>query len=312
MKKIFRKPNVTILLPALLCTLLWGSAFPAVKVGYQLFQISSDATFQKLVFAGLRFSLAGLLVLFIALVSGQKQVIPRKHQWGGIMIMALLQTGVQYALYYIAMSNTTGTRGSVITGSAVFFSVTGAHFLFKEDKITTLKAIGCIIGFTGVVLVNLGGNDLTGGIHFSGEGLMLLSAACTGFAAPVCKRLTDKGLAPMMITGWQMFLGGLLLLLAGYAGGGILTTVTPSGIALLIYMIALSAIGFTVWSLLLKKHPTSSVAVYNFFIPVFGTALSGIVLKENIMTPRNLAALVLVSVGIYFVNRQPPGRRRQG
>ena len=192
MKPTQKKFNAGIFFPALLCTLLWGSAFPCVKMGYQLFQISSDATFQKLVFAGWRFSLAGLLVLITARVIGRQNIIPRRGQWGGVIVMALLQTGVQYALFYIAMSHTTGTRGSVITGSAVFFSVIGAHFLFKNDKMTKLKGIGCFIGFAGVILINLNGAGTTeAGVHFMGEGLMLLSAICTGLAAPVCKRPHD-------------------------------------------------------------------------------------------------------------------------
>lgn len=306
MKPTQKKFNAGIFFPALLCTLLWGSAFPCVKMGYQLFQISSDATFQKLVFAGWRFSLAGLLVLITARVIGRQNIIPRRGQWGGVIVMALLQTGVQYALFYIAMSHTTGTRGSVITGSAVFFSVIGAHFLFKNDKMTKLKGIGCFIGFAGVILINLNGAGTTeAGVHFMGEGLMLLSAICTGLAAPVCKRLTDNGLAPMMITGWQMLLGGFMLLALGYCGGGSLTTITPQGIGLLTYMILLSAAAFSVWSILLKKYSTSSVAVYNFLVPVFGALLSGIILGEKVVSFRNFASLVLVCAGIYFVNRGP-------
>ncbi len=77
-----KKFNAGIFFPALLCTLLWGSAFPCVKMGYQLFQISSDATFQKLVFAGWRFSLAGLLVLITARVIGRQNIIPPQGDSG--------------------------------------------------------------------------------------------------------------------------------------------------------------------------------------------------------------------------------------
>ncbi len=125
-----------ILWGAVLCTLLWGSAFPGVKIGYELFAIDGDNVFQKLLFAGVRFALAGGAVLLYAKARGVKGLALRRENLGGILMMALLQTGLQYMLFYLGLSNTSGSRGAVITGSAVFFSVIGAHFLFRDDRLT--------------------------------------------------------------------------------------------------------------------------------------------------------------------------------
>lgn len=294
-----------ILWGAVLCTLLWGSAFPGVKIGYELFAIDGDDVFQKLLFAGTRFALAGGAVLLYARLRGVKGLALRRENLGGILMMALLQTGLQYMLFYIGLSHTSGSRGAMITGSAVFFSVIGAHFLFPDDRLTWVKAVGCAVGFAGVILVNLSGGALPGGgVSFRGEGLMALSAMCTGLAAPYSKRLTKMGLGPEMITGWQMFLGGGGLLLAGVLGRGWLPRVTPAGLALMFYLAALSAVAFTLWTELLRTHPSSGVAVYNFLVPVFGTLLSGLFLKEQVLTVRNLTALALVCVGIILINRK--------
>ena len=127
---------------------------------------------------------------------------------------------------------------------------------------------------------------------------------CTGLAAPYSKRLSEMGLGPEMITGWQMFLGGSGLLLAGVLGRGWLPVVSPAGIGLMVYLAALSSVAFTLWTGLLRVHPSSSVAVYNFLVPVFGTLLSGLFLNEQVLTVRNLTALALVCAGIVLINRK--------
>ena len=66
-------------------------------------------------------------------------------------------------------------------------------------------------------------------------------------------------------------------------------------------MASLSAIAFALWSQLLKYNKVGVISVFNFLIPVFGTILSAIILKENIFDIKILVALLLVCTGIYLV-----------
>lgn len=295
-----KKIQSGLLFPALLCTLLWGSAFPAVKSGYSLFGI--EDTFAKLLFAGFRFMGAGIAVLVIARLVMRRSIRPRREQWKGILALGIVQTTMQYVFFYIGLSNTTGVKGSVLTATTTFISVILAHFLFQNDRITTPKAIGCLIGFGGVIAVNLGTGDLGGGFRLDGEGFMMISASAAAFGALISK-VVAKDEDPMLITGWQLTLGGSVLLGMGIAGGGHFAKIVPEGVILLCYMIFLSAAAFTVWTMLLGKYPVGRVTVYNFLVPVFGTLMSGIILRESVFTPYNLGALVLVCLGITLVNR---------
>lgn len=305
MPKVPAPRRFGLFLPAVFCTLLWGSAFPAVKAGYALFAIGADDTFTKVLFAGVRFALAGAAVLLFSRLSGRKRVLPRRDLLPDVFLLSLTQTAVQYALFYISLARISGSKGAMINATAVFFSVIFAHFMFKADRMTAGKAIGCALGFAGVILVNLaGGLDGYGGFSFGGEGLMFISAMCTGVSSPITKRITERGGDPMLATGWQLTIGGSMLLLLGLGGGGRFAAISPAGVALLAYLIFLSAAAFTVWSILLKYYPTSRVAVYNFLVPVFGTLLSGLFLHESVLSVRNLFALVLVSGGIALVNHK--------
>ncbi|MDO5548545.1 MAG: DMT family transporter [Eubacteriales bacterium] len=297
----------SILLPALLCTLLWGSAFPSVKSGYALFGIGDDP-FSKLFFAGWRFMLAGVLVLIVYIVLYRKPFLPNRHMWRGILVLGLVQTTLQYVFFYIGLSHTTGVKGSVLTATTTFLSVLISHFLFPNDRLNRYKVVGCVLGFEGVILISMGSGDLfTGGIVWNGEGFMILSAAAAAIGAVISK-LVARGAEPMVITGWQLFFGGAVLLVAGTAGGGHFTSTSPQAFALLGYMIFLSATAFTVWTILLKKHPVGKVTVYNFLVPVFGSLMSGLVLGEDVFTGRNIVSLLFVCAGIILVNLRTDSR----
>lgn len=297
-----RQKLLKLTLPAILCTALWGSAAPVIKLGYGLFQIPAGDAFSTLVFAGWRFTLAGVLTLVIAALLGRRHLLPTRENIGAILSISLFQSMIQYVCYYIGLSHTTGTKGALLSGTQTFFAILLAHVLLKGDRITRNKALGCVLGFSGVVLLNFGGT--LGGFSLLGDGLVLLSAASAGMGAVVSRGMT-KGRDPMVLTAWQLGFGGVFLLGLGYGGGGSIGTVTAAGALLLGYLVLLSSVAFTVWTVLLKVWPVGKVVLFSFLIPVFGALLSALVLAETNWTLQGWAALALVCGGIVLANREP-------
>ena len=107
----------------------------------------------------------------------------------------------------------------------------------------------------------------------------------------------------MVMTGWQLVIGGVLLTGGGMAFGGRMGDVGPMAGSLLLYMALLSSVAFAVWSQLLKHNPVGMIAAFNFLVPVFGVGLSAVFLGESFLRWSNLAALVLVCAGIWLVTR---------
>ena len=208
-------------LPAVLCTALWGSAAPCVKRGYELFAVSADAPFSQLVFAGWRFALAGILVLLVTRLKGHR-IVPKRDEIKPILAISLFQSMLQYVCYYIGLSGTTGTKGSVLSGTQTFFALLLAHCLLPNDKLNRRKTLGCICGFAGVLALGLGGLN---GFNLTGDGLVLLSAVSAGAGALV-SRIYTPGRDPMLLTGWQLLIGGCFLLGVGTMGGGALGRVS--------------------------------------------------------------------------------------
>lgn len=299
MSKILRKPLVVIML-AVFCTALWGSAFPAVKTGYELFSIQDGSVADKLVFAGMRFGIAGLVILLIVRFIPGKSLKIRSKDYKGIVLLGLVQTFAQYFLFYIALSNMSGSKGAILNATGTFFIVIFSHFLIANERLTVYKTAGCLFGFSGIVLINLSGESMAG-FHLYAEGFMLLAALASAIGSIYSKVLL-KDMDALVLTGYQLFLGGALLLLIGLMQGGRLGAISLQGILLFAYLVFISSAAFGIWTLLIKYNEVSKVSIYKSLTPVFGTILSGIFLSEEIVNLKNLIALLLVVTGIYLVN----------
>lgn len=304
-KEKFYTNKINIVIIAIICTFLWGSAFPAVKLGYELFNITSIDVGGKLIFAGYRFFLAGIFVLTLQLIMKENIFKLTSKDIKEITILGVGQTTLQYIFFYLGLTYTTGVRGSIMNGTSTFFSIILAHFVYKNDKLNFNKILGCILGFLGVILANLGGGSsfFDGGFSFKGEGLVVLASFTLSVSALYSKKISQNKDA-YTVTGYQLAIGGLILTIIGYVLGGKLTNFTFKSTSLLIYMALLSAIAFALWSQLLKYNKVGVISVFNFLIPVFGTILSAIILNENIFDIKILIALLLVCTGIYLVYRR--------
>lgn len=300
-KKNRMQSTVVVWLGALICCALWGSAFPCIKIGYQMFEIPQDAVATQILFAGLRFTLAGILVILIGSVLSGNLLKMNRQNAPKILKLSLLQTVLQYLFFYIGLANTTGVKASIIEGVNVFIAIFVASLIFRQEKLTMGKLAGCLIGFAGVVLVNLNGNGLDMSFHLNGEGFIFLSTVAYAFSSVYLKRYS-KIENPVLLSGWQFISGGLVMTIMGLLMGGKITKVTAAGIAMLFYLACISAVAYSLWGILLKYNPVSRVAVFGFMNPVFGVILSAFLLgeREQASGIKSIIALILVSIGIYI------------
>ncbi|PDO83666.1 DMT family transporter [Kosakonia pseudosacchari] len=299
---VFARRNVAYAC-ATLCCLLWGSSYPAIKNGYELFHIVPDDIPSKVVFAGYRFLFAGVLLLLFAMA--QRKPIGRLSatQFGQLTVLGLTQTTLQYTFFYIGLAYTTGVNGSIMNATGTFFSVLLAHFIYQNDKLSYNKSLGCILGFAGVMLVNFHSGMRDFVFVWNGDGFIVLAAFILSAATLYGKRISQT-VDPTVMTGWQLAIGGVALLIGGYLSGGTLAVHSVSAVAILGYLTLLSSVAFALWSMLLKVNRVSMIAPFNFVIPVAGSVLSAIFLGENILEIKYAVALVLVCSGIWWVNKR--------
>lgn len=298
-QKIFTN-IVFVTFAALLCTALWGSATPFIKIGYELILPQQNVS-STILFAGIRFMLAGILTILIYSIARKKFLVPAKENISKVAVVSCFQTVIQYIFFYIGLSNTTGVKGTIASGSNVFFSILIASIVFKMEKLTLRKIFACVLGFAGIIIVNLKGLDFN--MNFTGDGFVLLSAVSYAVSSVLVKRYS-KYEDPVIISGYQFAAGGLFMIILGIIMGGKVSFDSAQGIGVLVYLSFLSAIAYSLWGVLLKYNPVSRVTVFSFTIPVFGVLLSNIMLSENSnVSPLNLVVtLILICAGIITLN----------
>ena len=292
---------------AMVCCFLWGSATPAIKVGYQIFGIDNTDTLSIILFAGIRFFLAGILIILFQSIMAGHFIKPEKGAFPSILKLSLAQTMLQYFCFYVGLAHTSGVTGTILSGTSGFFSILLASLLFRYEKLTAPKIIGCVMGLMGVVVMNL---TLKGGTSFhfalNGEFLVLMSAVSLAVSGILVKKYSAR-FNVVMLSGYQFILGGLVMIIVGFALGGRIALVPKfSAYILLLYMAMISAVAYTLWGILMKYNPVSRVSIFNFMTPLFGVLLSAIFLGEveQALQLNKLLALILVCGGIYIVNRK--------
>lgn len=301
-EKFFTKPAVVVL-GAIFCCILWGSAFPCVKIGYNLFNVDTTHIPSVILFAGLRFTLAGALVIAFGCVAQKKFILPKKRNWWRVVVLCIFQAVLQYVFFYIGLANVTGVKGSVLNGLGVFFTILFACFLFRTEKFNLIKLAGVVLGFAGVIVINLGG-QFTFEFSLLGEGFIILSGISAAVAAGLVKVFSAHE-DTTVLCGWQFLIGGTALIIGGAAAGG---HVSPDGfgaIAELVYLAFISSCAFTLQGYLVKYNPVSKIAVYKSTNPLFGAVFSAIILNESeqLLSYTTIIAIVLVTLGIFVINK---------
>ena len=302
MKQLALTKTWAVALLAFFSCLLWGSAFATVKTSYALLRIAADDWASQLVFGGLRFAAAGVMAVVFGSIRAKKPLFPSRSSFPKICVISLFQTILQYFCYYIGLAHTSGVRAAVLVGMNVFMAILVSALVFRLERLTARKVVGSLIGFSGIVLINLSGLHEGSPFTFLGEGLILLCTVSSGFSSASMKMLS-KGENPILLSGWQFFFGGLVLTGIGLIGGGDIPAFRIDSFLLVIYLAFVSAAACSVWALLLKHNPVSRVAVFGFLNPVCGVVISAVVLHEGRQIDLSfLGALVLVCTGIVTVN----------
>lgn len=303
--KRFLTNRYSVIAISIFCSILWGSAFPVLKVSYEEIGLRADDLYGKVIFAGMRFFVAAIFLFLLIKWVIKIPIKVNKKVLLELFILGMLQTALQYFFFYNGLAYTSGMKGSVLSSISTFFVVLFAHFIYTDDKIDTNKMLGLILGFGGIIIANLGkegGDSFSLSFSFMGEGFMILSGIVSAWGTFIAKRLS-KDIHPFLVTAWQMLLGATVMLLFGMNQSSInFMTFTPKAWILFLYSAFLSAVAFALWYALLKYNKAGEVTIYQFMIPVSGSLLSALFIPGEMLTIQLFLGLLMVTVGIIAIN----------
>ena len=301
MSNKFYKHPVAIFILATLACILWGSAFPSLKVSYNALGIGNSSYAVKLQFAGYRFFLAALY-LFVFMLFTKKSLKISKQHILPIIALGIVQTTLQYLFFYNGLANITGVKGAIMTSLGTFFSIVLPHFYYANDKMNLQKWMGLSLGFAGVVYVNMAKGPITGGFAWAGEGLMVLAALTGAVSSIMAKELSGK-MDTITMTCYQMFVGASIMIVFSWVNlGGNVIEFSYDIMPVFLHLALISSAGFGIWFSLLRNNSISRVSIYKFQIPIWGSILSALFIPGEALSVEIIASLLLVSSGIFLVN----------
>ena len=302
-KQSFLQSGPGVFLLASLCNILWGSAIPFINLGYRSFAVASGDTATQILFAGLRFTLAGIITIIIRSIMLGHLAVPKKGGAHRVLLLALTQTMLQYFLFYIGVARTEAVKSSIIQGLNSFVAILVACFVFRTEKMTVRKMVGGLLGIAGILVVSLTGSGLSTKFSVGGEGALFLSMVAAATSSSLIKRFGRED-DPMTLSGWQFMTGGLVMAVGGYLAGGRLRPVSPLAFPTLLYLALLSAVAYSIWAVLLSCNPVSRVAAYMVLQPIFGVLITMILTGGNspVSPARIVIALALVSACIMLIS----------
>lgn len=284
---------------SIFCMFLWGSAFPAVKLTYRELGIQGGDYFAMMFVAGIRFTIAGVLVLILMFIFDRKNVNQMITKFPYLLKLGIIVTTLGYLFFYIGTGNTTGMKAAILTSSSTFLVVIFSHF-FLDERFDIYKFIAIIFGLVGVIISNLN-KEFNWNFSLIGEGFMFMNAVLGAIGTMYVKKSSSSVSAFAQSSG-QFLYGGILLMLIGYFMLKTPLVFTFNSALLLLYSGFLSATAFTLWYMVLKEYKASEIAFLRLFIPFFGTFLSALILGEKI-TWGIIIGLIFVIIGIIIINR---------
>ncbi|HHT20626.1 MAG TPA: DMT family transporter [Tissierellia bacterium] len=294
---LFKRKPIAIA-AAILASFFWGSAYPLLKVTYQVFEVAPSDVATKLLLAGLRFMGAGLIVLLLKRLFR----IPRSKQtlrdWRLAALLGFLGVTIQYSFFYIGVGNTSASKSAIIQSSSIFMILVISTMILRIEKLRLIHVLSMLLGFGGILVANLSSGGLDFDFRLTGEGLLLGSSLTVALTTLLVKQRGSSA-SPFFFAAWQMILGSIPLLVFGLLA-------TPGfplswyGLSLVGYGAFLSGAAFTLWYSVITVQSVVEMSFYRLFIPVFGTLLSAIVLNEP-MTIQIVVGLLLVISGSFLL-----------
>ena len=293
---IFKRKPIAII-AAIMASFLWGSAFPLLKITYQVFNVPGTDIPTKLLLAGLRFFGAGLIVLLLKRLFSIRTARPTGRDWKLAAVLGLLGITVQYFFFYVGIGNTTASKSAILQSSSSFMILIISTMILRIEKLRPIHVVSLVLGFAGVIIANLGsGFNLD--FRIAGEGFLLIAALTTAITTILVKQ-NASSVSPFFFAAWQMILGSIPLLLFGLIVSPGLE-LSLKGLSLIAYGSLLSGLAFTLWYSVIAVQSVVEMGFYRLFIPVFGTLLSAMILSEP-LTLQNIIGLIMVITGSFLL-----------
>lgn len=285
----------------------WGTAFVAIKAGLGTPTAPAGFFETPVLFAALRFDLAGLSMLGYAAVVASDPIPRGRRAWATVGVGAVFIIAGYHALLFVGETDpaVTSAAAAVIVSLNPVLTTGFSRLLLPEESLGLVGAGGLLVGLLGaVVLANPDPSALLSG-GAAAKGLVFAAVTAFALGSVVTERL-DAAVEIETVEAWSMVLGAALLHLAAAALGegpsDVRWTATALG-ALGFLAIVASAGGFLIYFTLLDRLGSVEINLVSYVVPPFA-AVTGWLLLGETPTVATWAGFGLVVVGFALLKRR--------
>ena len=277
--------------------MLFGANAVAIKISLEGLGVFTTA--------GIRFGIASVAIFLWARITGRSFEIKKKQVFQ-LIIIAIVFTA-QLSLFYLGLSKSNASRGTLLVNFQPFFTLFLAHFFIPGDRITKRKIMGILLGFAGVAFVFLEKKGVTS--DFEVGDVMILAAAFLWSCNAVYTKRIISAYKPFQIALFPMIFSVPFFFLEGVLWDHHMITFIDSKIigAMVYQSLVTASFGFVVWNSLLQRYGAVALHSFIFIMPITGVLLGGLILGEPI-TINILIAMLLIVAGmliIHFKQKKP-------
>lgn len=281
--------------------ILFGANPTAIKIslgGFGIFTV-----------AGLRFSIAALALILWATLTQRPLALKNRKQVLQMGTLTLIFFS-QITCFYIGLSKTTASHGTLIANLLPFIVLILAHFYIPGDHITLKKTVGIVFGFSGVLCLLLDKGGLSGEIH-KGDLFVLVAVFLWGCNAIYLKRIIAEFHA-VQVTVYPMLFSIPFFFMAGWFWDDPMVGNLDMSVflSMLYQSLVTAAYGFISWNLMLQKFGATAVHTFVFIMPVSGVFF-GVSLLGEPLSMALLMSILLIVTGILVVHCHLPRQKKQ-
>jgi drug/metabolite transporter (DMT)-like permease len=283
-----------VLILLVLCT-LWGGNMAAIKFSNQGLAPMFTAGLRSLV-------AAGLMYLWMR-YRGERIFPPGLRKIHAVMVGVLF--GLEFAFIYISQHYTLASRSYIFLYTHPFWVAWGAHYLIPGDQLNRRRLLGLLLAFGGLVLAFSEGLNRFSGSVLWGDFLVLLGALGWAATTLYIKLFLVRSCGAFQTLIYQLiFSAPVLFVLSFFMEGNPVRYVDWTiGLSFLYQSVIVAWLSYWAWFYLMHIYPVTGLAAFSFFTPISGVFISSLLLQEPLSLTL-LVSLVLISLGIYWVNKR--------
>ena len=279
-----------------LLAVLWGTSFVAIEAGLH--------HFPPLLFAGVRYAIAGVIVLGVAAVASGRTVPRGRDEWLGVAVAGTFVIAAYHGLLYVGELRISGAVAAVVVSLAPVLTAVFAALLLPNERIGPVEIGGFALGILGVVVIADPTGAGVGGSALLGVSLALGGAVAFSLGAVLLRPLrTDLPVAALQ--GWAMVLGSGLLFVGAAALGESPAAIVwnATSVLSLTYLTLLSGVvAFLIYFALLDEVGPSQLHLVGYAEPVVA-AIGSWLLLGDLIEAEAIVGFVAILAGFIALER---------